>query len=260
MPQLQTAPIRSFTVKSSWLSVVAGYGALALTYHAAEYAMRFHQHVPLFLGLMLAVIPVAYIVARLQGLKGLSAWGLRMNSTFIKFFAYGLGLGILVNGVAFAVRLWLNMEVVTAVPELSTLAIQTLIFTVGTFLPSLAEDVLTRGYLYGHLHKRMGKWSLVILSAVVYVLNHVYSLNDGPAALIYLFVLGIMMAIPLVYTKNLWYTVGAHWAGNIVYRFSNDVLSVKEGTSAIPGLWELTFFILLFALVNYIVSKKLSYS
>ncbi|WP_210486550.1 CPBP family intramembrane glutamic endopeptidase [Rufibacter aurantiacus] len=257
MPLVQTTP-PSFTRAHSWLAIVAGYLALALTYHAAEYAMRFHQHIPLFLGLMLAVVPVAYLVARLQGFRGLRAWGMQFNQKYALLLLLGLALGLLVNGLAFALRLWMGIEVVTFVPDFSTLVTQTLIFAAGTFLPSLAEDILTRGYLFGHLQGRLSRWGFVLVSSAVYVLNHLYSLDDGFAALAYLFALGIMLAIPLVYTKNLWYSVGAHWAGNIVYRLGQDVLTVKEGPSTFSGLWELTIFVLLFAVVNYWVGRRIS--
>ncbi|GAB2529740.1 lysostaphin resistance A-like protein [Rufibacter soli] len=256
MPLVQTSSSIN-TRKHSWLAIFAGYLVLALTYHAAEYAMRFHQHIPLFLGLMLAVLPVGYLVARLQGFRGLKAWGLQLNKKYALLLGLGLGLGLLVNGLAFAVRLWMGIEVVTLVPEVSTLVSQILIFAAGTFLPSLAEDILTRGYLFGHLQGRLSRWGFVLVSSTVYVLNHVYSLNDGFPSLAYLFALGIMLAIPLVYTKNLWYTVGAHWAGNIVYRVGQDVLTVKEGPSAFSGTWELTFFVLLLAAINYGVSKRI---
>ncbi|MGV3540847.1 MAG: CPBP family intramembrane glutamic endopeptidase [Rufibacter sp.] len=233
---------------------------MAFTYHAGEYAMRFHQNILLFLGFMLAVVPVAYVVARLHGFKGLTAWGMQFNRKYALLLLIGLALGLIVNGVAFAVRLWVGIEVVALVPETSTLVTQTLVFAFGTFLPSLAEDILTRGYLFAHFQEKMSKWGFILFSSVIYVLNHIYSLNDGFAALSFLFVLGVMLAIPLLYTKNIWYTVGAHWAGNIIYRFNKDVITVEEGTSAFSGLWEVIFFMLLLAGVNYWVSKRVGKS
>jgi hypothetical protein len=69
-----------------------------------------------------------------------------------------------------------------------------------------------------------------------------------------------VLAVPLVNTGSLWYTVGIHWAGNIVYRVGNDVLLVRQGSNAFPGLWVLTFFLLLLLLVNYWVTRGLGQS
>ncbi|GGK60166.1 hypothetical protein GCM10011405_05380 [Rufibacter glacialis] len=191
--------------------------------------MRFHQHIPLFLGLMLAVIPVGYMVGRLQGFQGLSVWGLQFNRKYALLLATGLALGLLVNGLAFALRLWLGIEVVTFVPDFPNLVSQTLLFAVGTFLPSLAEDIVTRGYLFGHLQGRLSKWGFVLVSSTLYVLNHLYSFDNGFPALAYLFAVGIMLAIPLLYTRNLWYTVGAHGPAILYIAWGRMCLPWKRG-------------------------------
>ena len=242
-------------IKTNWFQLITGYLILTFTYHVAEYAMRFHQHIPLFLGFMFAVVPVAFLVAKWQGFKGLSAWGLQTNRRTLIWLALGLVLGFLINVLAFLVRIWLNIEVVSATPSLQAMVMTTLIFALGTFLPSLAEDILTRGYLYKHLENRISKLGFILVSSTIYVLNHIYVLGNGPAQLIYLFVIGLMLAIPLVNTDNLWYTVGAHWAGNIVYRFTSDVIKVERGSNDFPSLWELTLFILLFVFINQIITK-----
>ncbi|QHL88756.1 CPBP family intramembrane metalloprotease [Nibribacter ruber] len=243
----------------SW-SILAGFLFIALTYHAGEYAMRFHQHIPLFLGCMLAVIPVAYLVAKWQGFKGLGAWGMCFDNPYVRLCLKGLVIGLVVYALALGTRLWLGFEILGPRPDTEVLIMQTLIFAAGTFLPSLAEDILTRGYLFGHFYQRMDKWSLILFSSVIYVLNHIYALTSGPSMLLYLFVLGIMLTIPLLYTRNLWYTVGAHWAGNIIYRVGNDVLQVREAEASFPAIWELTGFVLLLAVINYVVTKGYSSS
>ncbi|QMU30432.1 hypothetical protein [Adhaeribacter radiodurans] len=59
--------------------MISGYLLLAFTYHAAEYTMRFYRNIPLFLGLLLAVVIGTYAVAKRQGFKGQSAWRLQTN-------------------------------------------------------------------------------------------------------------------------------------------------------------------------------------
>ena len=117
----------------------------------------------------------------------------------------------------------------------------TLLFALGTFLPSLAEDILARGYLYQHLKSKTTGFNLALLSSTVYVLNHGYALGNGAAQLLFLFVLGLVLAVLVVHTRNLWYTVGVHWAGDIVYRVGNDVLSVRHGTNSCPSIGGLLF-------------------
>ncbi|WP_460677663.1 lysostaphin resistance A-like protein [Hymenobacter coalescens] len=239
------------------LHPVAGFALLAAPYHAAEYAMRFHQHVPLFLGLLLACVGVAYAVARGQGYTGLSAWGLGGGRRGAALLGLGLLLGLLAHALAFAGRLGLGIETVQRWPPPAALGQGLLLFGLGTFLPSLAEDILTRGYLLRHLPARLPAAAFVLLSAAVYVLNHVYALGSGPTQLTYLFVLGVGFAVPLVITRNLWYTVGAHWGGNILYRLSHDVLRVTDGPHDFSGLWQLTLCMALMIPVHFMVARAL---
>jgi membrane protease YdiL (CAAX protease family) len=149
------------------------------------------------------------------------------------------------------------MEQLAAVPAAAVVVRQSLVFSLGTFLPSLAEDILTRGYLFRHLEQRTSRRVFVLLSPAIYVLNHIYALSSGPTQLTYLFVIGLMLAVPLLVTRNLWYTVGAHWAGNIIYRISNDVLTMQDGPNPFPDLWELALFTALLIPINYMVAAYL---
>nr|WP_262907897.1 CPBP family intramembrane glutamic endopeptidase [Hymenobacter sp. 15J16-1T3B] len=206
---------------------------------------------------MLAVVGVAYAVARWQGLGGLSAWGLGGGRRGAILLGAGLLIGLAGNLLAFGLRLGLGIEVLGPWPAPAALAQGLLLFGLGTLLPSLAEDILTRGYLWRHLSGRLQPGALVLASAAVYVLNHVYALGSGPAQLTYLFVLGVSFAIPLVVTGNLWYAVGAHWAGNIVYRLGHDVLSVADGPNPFSGLWALTICMVLLIPVHLLVARTL---
>lgn len=96
-----------------------------------------------------------------------------------------------------------------------------------TSFPSIAEDVLTRGYLYGHLFNKMKPWHWVLLSAVVYVLNHIWRLNEDPSVLVYLFLLGVVLASAVWKTKSLWLAFGIHWGANLAFESSHSFVETK---------------------------------
>ena len=71
---------------------------------------------------------------------------------------------------------------------------------------------------------------LIVISATVYVLNHIFRLTR-PDVLLYLFILGVLLMWCYVTTGTLWLTLGIHWGSNIAYQsFSNLVSfnSIKE--------------------------------
>ena len=99
-------------------------------------------------------------------------------------------------------------------------------FALGTLLPSLAEDILTRGYLFAHRNKKGSNMLFVFISALVFTLNHIFRLTHADV-MIYIFILGLLLAWCLVYTRSLWLTLGIHWGTNIAYQFFTNVVPLK---------------------------------
>ncbi len=240
------------------IKALPGFVVLFGIYQLAESAIYYQNNIPLFLGLMALVPCVAYSLSRLQGRNGLQDTGLAPGRGAASRLWVGLGIGLVIYFLSFALSLAMGLEQVIAVPPTADLIRQAAIFAVGVFLPSLAEDVVTRAYVYAHWPSKYSSTAFVVFSSVVYVLNHIHKLADGPAILIYLFVTGISLAIPLVVTRSLWYTLGLHWACNIVYRITADVLPTKTiSQGAFTSLTLLTLVVALSIPLNWYIAVKL---
>lgn len=61
----------------------------------------------------------------------------------------------------------------------------------ATFFPSVAEDIVTRGFLMRTLPRLSRRWLFVVISAGVYVLSHIYRLANGPSEWLMLFCFGL---------------------------------------------------------------------
>lgn len=106
-----------------------------------------------------------------------------------------------------------------------------------TFLPSIAEDMVTRGYLFrardgGRQRRAWGTWPFVGVSAAVYTLNHIFRLRFGPSEWLMLFVFGSVYAFALVRTGSLWPAVALHWGWNYANAAVDAVWAI--GTE-VPG-------------------------
>ena len=200
----------------SLLPFLLGFTALFTCYHAAEYMVLYMNSSIGFLGLSTLFFVIAFAVARWQGYQGLSAWGMVFKKSNFIFLLAGLLAGLAVNTLAYLSSMALNQEMVSFIPPVQQFIPQASLLIFGCAFSSLTEDVLTRGYLYRHLTGRVSTGLLVLISALVYVLNHIHRL-DEPVYLLFLFIVGIQLMIPFVICKNIWYTMGIHWAGNIVY-------------------------------------------
>jgi uncharacterized protein len=239
------------------LPFLLGFTALFTCYHAAEYMVLYMNSPAGFLGLSALFFIVAWMVARWQGYKSLSAWGMSFKKSHFVFLLAGLLAGLTVNMLAFLSSLALHQQMVSFIPPIHQFIPQASLLIFGCAFSSLTEDVLTRGYLYRHLTGKVSTGLLVLLSALVYVLNHIHRL-DEPVYLLFLFIVGIQLMIPLVICRNIWYTMGIHWAGNIVYHVTNNVMHT-EATAASPGaLWITIIFMALLVPVNYFICSQLT--
>ncbi|HJW16179.1 MAG TPA: CPBP family intramembrane glutamic endopeptidase [Flavisolibacter sp.] len=240
----------------SLLPFLLGFTALFTCYHAAEYMVLYMNSPIGFLCLSVLFFIVAMVIARWQGYKGLAAWGMSFQKNNLIFLMAGLLAGLTVNTISFLVSLALNKEMVSFIPGIQQFIPQASLLIFGCAFSSLTEDVLTRGYLYRHLNGRISTGLLVLISALVYVLNHVHRL-DEPVYLLFLLVLGIQLIIPLVICKNLWYTLGVHWAGNIVYHVTNNVMHTEATPGSNGSMWIAIVFMALLIPINYFICRQL---
>lgn len=237
------------------LKAIAGFTLLFLLYHAAEYMIAFENSAAGFLLFQTLFFAAAWLIAKWQTGKGMSAWGLDTKPSFIKHLLLGICMGILLYGLTYVISLYTGSERFIGAAPFTEAIFPILLFIFGSFFSSFSEDILTRGYVYYHLKARVGKWALVIISALVYLLNHIYRLDDGPEAWLYLFALGVMFAIPLVLTKRLWFTGGLHWAGNCVFYLTHNILLTETNSQAIDANYILVLCILIIIPLNYLLIR-----
>ena len=94
---------------------------------------------------------------------------------------------------------------------------------------SLAEDILTRGFWYRAAGIRWRSGVVFVLaSSTIYVLNHIYRLDNGPQEWLLLFCFGLAYAVALWRSGSLWGAVGLHWGWNL----GNGVLAAAMPVSA----------------------------
>lgn len=167
---------------------------------------------------LLLLFPLlAWWASRTLGFAGMRAWYLDAGPGWLRLLALGLALAIMAKFAAVAVGTvagvysfaWAGAPGATAL--MGTLAF----LAFSTFVASTAEDILTRGLVlraFPHLGQR---WIFVVVSAALYVLNHVYRLHKGPVESFMLFCFGLAYAAALWRTRTLWAAVGLHWGWNL---------------------------------------------
>lgn len=175
--------------------------------------------------MLLALFPfVAWWGSRTLGFGGMRAWYLDARPGWLPLLALGLALAIAAKFIAVAIgtRTGVYTFAWLSTPPIGALA-GTLAFLVfSTFIASTAEDILTRGLVL-RAFPRLGRhWGFIVVSAALFVLNHIYRLHKGPVEWLTLFCFGLAYAAALYRTRSLWAAVGLHWGWNL----ANGLLDV----------------------------------
>lgn len=237
------------------LKITIGFLVLFTLYHFAEYFVLFKYNPTAFLLIQATFFIAAGLIAKWQGFNGISAWGLGFNNQWLRQLAVGIMMGVFLYGSMFLVSIGLKSEEVVMIPSVGSMISSITLFWFGNLFSSFSEDILTRGYIYKHFNLKISNIWLVFISALIYLLNHIYRLNGGWLTWGYLFALGVLFIIPVILTRRLWLTGGMHWFGNTTFYFTHNVIETKEGASALPPNLILLGCILLFIPFTAIVIR-----
>lgn len=216
------------SIKTRLLFPLILFLLLLLVYHLPEFLQRHYQK-PLLLFFelnMFLVVAIAFFIGRQKNKDGLKTFGLVSFRQHKGNLFKGLIIGFSISAIANFLPVWFNWSEISIQFSLQKLITQTVLFGVGTLFPSLAEDILTRGFLKAYYPEKWNINWLIPLSASVYTLNHIFRL-DKPDVLLYLFILGLVLMWSYVATGSLWLTLGIHWGSNIAYQFFTNMVNIN---------------------------------
>lgn len=238
--------------KQNVFSFITGFLILFFIYHFPEFFSALWIMAAFKIGFLFA----AYLLVRIQGIKGQGIFGLILSLKSIVYLFVGLIVGILFFEVSFFTSVLMGYQKIESVSSFKNIIKQVPLLLLMTAIPSVAEDILTRGYLFVHLNF-LKPFSWIMLSSSVYVLNHIWRLNDGLAVLSYLLLLGMVLALAVWFTKSLWLAFGIHWGANIAFESSNSFIQTKSlvthdgDTWLLATTWGILFLLLLLSNKRY---------
>ena len=149
-------------------------------------------------------------------------------------------LSLFGKAAAIVIGLQIGAYVQSAAPT-PKLTIVTIGFVmIATFIASIAEDIITRGFWWRIRPVAATNGRFVIASALIYLFNHVFRLSNGPGEWFMLICLGIAYATALARTGSLWAAVGLHWGWNLANGLVDGIISIDANPAFTPYLSGVT--------------------
>ena len=245
------------TIVNKSLKTAIIFAVLFIVYHSAEYMIVFKNNPVSFFLFQGLFFILAWVFGNWYSGNGLAAWGLPFTRKIVPFFAWGVILGILLYAIPFFINLLLEVEQIVKVPNAFSILNASLPFAFGVLFSSFSEDILTRGIIYAELYSKVKPQLLAVISALVYLLNHIYRLSDGPESWSYIFMLGIVFIIPVLVTKNLWLTGAMHWAGNVFFFVTHNAIQTEASPFNISPNYLFAISLFILSPFIYLVTKKI---
>ncbi|WP_156831989.1 CPBP family intramembrane glutamic endopeptidase [Kaistella palustris] len=239
------------------MKTVISFIVLFCMYHAAEYMLLFENSVAGFFIFQLLFFIAAWFLGNWQCKNGFTFWRLSLSKLKLRHFLLGTFLGITLYAVPLAISLYLGVEKVAKIPEGTEMLKLSAPFAFGVLFSSFSEDILTRATVFNFFEGKIKMRWIAVVSASVYLCNHIYRLADGWDTLSYIFLLGILFVIPLLLTKNLWITGFMHWSGNIFFYVTHNVIQTESNSQGLTSNQIFALWILLLIPGVYLLCLKL---
>jgi membrane protease YdiL (CAAX protease family) len=211
--------------RPSWPQVLAGFALMFVLYQAAEGLQTvIAPGNPAGPALMLAALLLAWPIGRWLGGRGYDRFGLSLTPGWWAMVIGGILLAALARLASLALGLEIGVFAVSG--TMQALTVGTLLMAlVTTFVPSVAEDILTRGFLLKAAPLRLNFWTFTLLSALLYTANHIWRLDWGISEQIRLFCLGLAYGAAAWRWRSLWGAVALHWGWNLSSAIADSLVA-----------------------------------
>ena len=219
---------------------LVGFLVLFMLYQSAEgVGARWLHSFAIQASLMVLALSAAWPVARWLGWRpGWRAYALEPQGRTWAWLPAGLLIAVALKlaAVRWGIAAGIYAPATSTAGMAAMLAVLPMALA-STFVPSLAEDILTRGYLLraSGIAWRRGS-TFVLASTALYIANHVYRLQLGPREWALLASYGATYAVAVWRTGSLWPAVGLHWGWNLGNGMADELMPA-ETADARSAAW-----------------------
>ena len=142
----------------------------------------------------------------------------------------GVITGLVLMALGFWVLVFLNqLEFTITVFSRYEISLTLILF----LLVALTEELLFRGYVLRYLMNSFNKNIALIISALLFSIAHALNPNMDAMSYLNLFLAGIVLGLPYIYTRNLMFPIALHFSWNFFQSLFGFNVSGRDSYSLI---------------------------
>jgi len=104
----------------------------------------------------------------------------------------------------------------------------------GIILVAFYEEIIFRGYILNNLMDSFPNWVALIISSIVFIFHSAGNLGIGFFPLMNGLVMGLILGLNYIYTRNLWFSICLH----IAWNFMEGPILGFPGYTSFPSLLQ----------------------
>ncbi|NVN18157.1 CPBP family intramembrane metalloprotease [Muricauda sp. HICW] len=128
-----------------------------------------------------------------------------------KDILFGVLAGLLIMGMGYGLLILFGQ---LEFKEMNFIGIEFLLTLVLYTIVSFSEEILLRGYILRNFMESMNNFLALLLSAILFSIMHSANPNISWIGFVNLFLAGIIMGLPYIYTQSLWFPIAFHFSWN----------------------------------------------
>ncbi|MBU8920216.1 CPBP family intramembrane metalloprotease [Bacillus sp. FJAT-29953] len=197
--------------------------------------------------------------------KDLQSIGISFHPKWWRNMMLGFAIGFSFWLIKYIIEYVLNGYEVTGTMPFSQMILSLLMIMLTFFVGSFLNDIIVRGYVFGHLKGKIPMKWVFILSLVLYALDDSWNEGFSLSNTFFSLLLGLSLTYAIYKTGSIWADTGIHWGLNVCYGIFNGTLGstgggiiiIKDGPQTM--ILEVISYIipLLMFLFLYLVRNKL---
>ncbi len=175
--------------------------------------------------------------------------GISFHSKWSRNLLIGFLIGFSFWLIKYVIQFFLQGFEITGILPFPEMILPLLMIFLMFFVGSFLNDIIVRGFVFGHLKNKLPMKWVFLISIIIYALDDSWNEGFSVGNILFSVVLGLSLTYAIYKTCSIWLTTGIHWGLNVCYGLMNGALGGSGGGIILTQNYSTTF---LTEAVNYL--------
>jgi membrane protease YdiL (CAAX protease family) len=179
--------------------------------------------------LVILFFPLLKVILKGTKLNDYKSIGIVFHPKWKKNLVIGFSIGFAFWLIKYVFVYFLNGFEIVGVKNLTESLISFFFVFFAFFIASFLNDIIVRGYIFGHLKDKINEKWIFIISIFIYALDDSWNEGFSLSNTLFSLVLGLSLTYAFYRTHSIWADTGIHWGLNVCYGIFNGMLGSTDG-------------------------------